>query len=97
MNRGGQTVAALVIERYDPSSAQLAASANNETRGSVLFLNVGQALSGSFATIQRVPVGVSGSRIEVVDSAQGGRWVFVSISNGGAERGTFVRFELLNQ
>ena len=45
----------------------------------------------------RVPVGVSGSRIEVVDSAQGGRWVFVSISNGGADRGTFARFELLSQ
>jgi hypothetical protein len=97
INRAGQTIAALIIERYDPSAAQLAASANNETRGSALFLDVGQALNGTFTKVVRTPVGVSGSRIEVVDSAQGGRWVFVSISNGGADRGTFARFELLAQ
>jgi DNA-binding beta-propeller fold protein YncE len=95
VSRGGQTVAALIVERYDPSSAQIAASTANETRGSTLFMDVGQALSGNFAKIARLPVGASGSRIEVVDSAQGGRWVFVSISNGGADRGTFARFELM--
>lgn len=97
VHRGGETVAALIVERYDPSSAQTSASPVNETRGSVLFLDVAQALNGSFTKIDRVPVGVSGSRIEVVDSAQGGRWIFVSISNGGGNRGTFARFELLNQ
>jgi len=97
VNRGGQTIAALIIERYDPSSAQLAASPSNETRGSALFLDVGQALNGVFTKIVRTPIGVTGSRVEVVDSAQGGRWVFVSISNGGADRGTFARFELLTQ
>jgi DNA-binding beta-propeller fold protein YncE len=98
VNRGGQTVAALIVERYDPSAAQLAASPNNETRGSVLFLDAGQALNGTITKIgDRVPVGVSGSHVEVVDSAQGGRWIFVSISNGGADRGTFARFELLSQ
>jgi len=97
VNRGGQKVAAFIIERYDPSGAQIAASPNNETQGSVLFLDVGQALAGTFTKVGRVPVGVSGSRVEVVDSAQSGRWVFVSISNGGAGRGTFARFELLTQ
>ena len=97
VHRGGQLVAAVVIERYDPSPAQIAASSSNETRGSVLFLDVGQALNGSFTKIDRLPGGVSGSRMEVIDSAQGGRWIFVSISNGGGNRGTFARFELLTQ
>ena len=95
--RGGQTVAAFVIERYDPSSAQLAASPNNERRGSVLFLDVGQALTGSFAKIDRVPVGVPGSHLEVIDSADHGHWIFVSISNGGGDKGTIARLELLGQ
>jgi len=97
VHRGGQLVAAVVIERYDPSPAQIAASSSNETRGSVLFLDVGQALNGSFTKIDRLSGGVSGSRLEVIDSAQGGRWIFVSISNGGGPRGTFARFELLSQ
>jgi len=97
VNRGGQLVAAVVIECYDPSAAQLAASTSNETRGSLLVLDVGQALNGIFTKIDRLPGGVSGSRLEVIDSAQGGRWIFVSISNGGGNRGTFARFELLTQ
>jgi DNA-binding beta-propeller fold protein YncE len=97
VHRGGQLVAAVVIERYDPSPAQISASTSNETRGSVLFLDVAQALNGSFTKIDRLSAGVSGSRLEVIDSAQGGRWIFVSISNGGGDRGTFARFELLNQ
>jgi hypothetical protein len=95
IHRGGQTVAVLVIERYDPSAAQLAASPVNERRGSVLFLEAGQALNGVFPKIDRVPIGVSGSRLEGLESAQGGRWIFVSISNGGGDRGTFARLELL--
>jgi DNA-binding beta-propeller fold protein YncE len=97
INRGGQTVAAFVIERYDPSAAQLAASPNNESRGSVLLLDVAQALNGTFGKIERIPVGVTGARLEVSDTAQGGRWLFVSISNGGGDRGTFARLELLAQ
>jgi hypothetical protein len=86
-----------VIERYDPSAAQLAASPNNESRGSVLLLDVAQALNGTFGKIERIPVGVTGARLEVSDTAQGGRWLFVSISNGGGDRGTFARLELLAQ
>jgi hypothetical protein len=97
VNRGDQLVAALVIERYDPSAAQISTTLPNETRGSVLFLDVAQALNGTFSKIERVPAGVSGSHLEVIDSAQGGRWIFVSISNGGGDRGTFARFELLTQ
>jgi DNA-binding beta-propeller fold protein YncE len=97
VNRGGQMIAALVIERYDPSAAQISSSPSNETRGSLLLLDVGQALDGVFSKIARIPAGVSGSRLEVIDSAQGGRWIFVSISNGGGDRGTFARFELLVQ
>lgn len=93
--RGGQLVAAVVIERYDPSPTQIGTTLPNETRGSVLFLDVAQALNGTFNKIDRVSAGVSGSRLEVIDSAQGGRWIFVSISNGGGERGTVARFELL--
>lgn len=94
VQRGGQTVAALVIERYDASAAQKAAASDNESRGSVLFLDVAQALNGTFGVIQRVPAGVSGSRLEVIDSAEGGRWIFVSISNGGGSKGTLARLEL---
>lgn len=97
VNRCGEVVAALAIERYDPSAAQLAASPVNETRGSVLFMDAGQVLDGVFSVIGRLPVGVSGSRIEVIDSADHGRWFFVSISNGGGTRGTLARFELLSQ
>lgn len=97
VQRGGKTIAVFVIERYDPSPAQLAASANNETRGSVLFLDAGQALSGIFEKIERVSVGVARARLEVIDSAQAGRWIFISISNGGADRGTCARLELLTQ
>jgi hypothetical protein len=95
IHRGGQAVAALVIERYDPSAAQTAATPDNETRGSVLFIDAAQALDGMFPVIARVPAGVSGSRLEVIDSAEGGRWIFVSISNGGGTSGTFARLELL--
>ncbi len=94
VKRGAQFVAAVAIERYDPSAAQLAASSNNETRGSVLFLDAGQALNGAFPIIDRVPVGVSGARLEVIDSADHGRWLFVSISNGGGTNGTVARLEL---
>jgi DNA-binding beta-propeller fold protein YncE len=90
----GQTVCALAIERYDPSAAQLAASPVNETRGSVLFMDVGRALNELFPVIDRLPVGVSGARIEVIDSADHGRWFFVSISNGGGTNGTVARLEL---
>jgi hypothetical protein len=96
VNRGGQVVAAMVIERYDASTFQLA-TPGNESRGSLLLVDAAQALNGVLPKIDRVGVGVAGSRIEVIDSAQGGRWVFVSISNGGADRGTFARFELLTQ
>lgn len=94
VNRCGQVVAGLAIERYDPSAAQLAASPVNETRGSVLFMDAGQALNGVFPVIDRLPVGVSGARIEVMDSADHGRWFFVSISNGGGTNGTVARLEL---
>jgi len=60
----------------------------------VLFLDAAQALSGTFDVIERVPVGAAGSRLEVIDSAQGGRWLFVSISNGGGSKGTVARLEL---
>jgi len=70
VNRGGKTVAALVVERYDPSAAQTSASTDNERRGSVLFLDAGQALSGVFGKIARVPVGVDGSHLEIIDSAR---------------------------
>ncbi|MGI8604031.1 MAG: YncE family protein [Verrucomicrobiales bacterium] len=98
VKRGNDLVAALVIERYDPSAAQVAAAtaaSPNETRGSVLFLEVDEALDGVFPIIDRVAVGVSGSRLEGIDSAQHGRWVFVSISNGGGDKGTVARLELL--
>jgi hypothetical protein len=94
VNRSGQMVAAVAIERYDPSAVQLAASASNETRGSVLFMDVAQALDGIFPVIDRLSVGVSGARIEVIDSADHGRWFFVSISNGGGANGTVARLEL---
>lgn len=94
VNRCNQMVAAVAIERYDPSAAQLAASTVNETRGSVLFMNAEQALDGIFPIIDRVPVGVTGSRIEVIDSADHGHWIFVSISNGGGTNGTVARLEL---
>jgi hypothetical protein len=97
VHRGGQTVACVVIERYDASSAQTSASSNNENRGSLLLLDAGQALDGVFSKLERVPLGVSGARLEVIDSAQGGRWIFVSISNGGGDRGTLARVELLTQ
>ena len=97
VNRGGSIVAAFVIERYDASNNQKAASPNNETRGSLLMLEVGQALDGIFTKIDRLAAGQEGSRLEVIDSAQGGRWIFVSISNGGRGNPTFARFELLAQ
>jgi len=94
VNRCREIVAAVAIERYDPSAAQLAASASNETRGSVLFLKGDEALDGVFRVLGRVPVGVSGGRIEVIDSADHGHWFFVSISNGGGTNGTVARLEL---
>jgi DNA-binding beta-propeller fold protein YncE len=97
VKRNTETIAAFVIERYDPSAAQLAASSDNETRGSVLFLEVSDALNGNFQVIKRVPIGESGSRLEGVDSAQHGRWIFVSISNGGGDKGTVARLELINK
>jgi hypothetical protein len=95
IERGGQTVAAVVIERYDPSSAQTAASTVNERRGSMLFLEASNAVGGVFGKIDRLPIGVEGSHLEIIDVAAGGRWIFVSISNGGGDRGTFARLELL--
>lgn len=95
VNRGGHFVAALVIERYDPSPVQLAASATNETRGSLLLLDVGNAVNGQITKLDRVPLGASGSRLEGIDSAKGGRWIYISISNGGGTKGTLARLELL--
>jgi len=97
VERGGQLISILVIERYQASAVQKAESDDNETRGSVLFLDAENALAGTFEIMERVPVGVDGSRLEVIDSAEGGRWIFVSISNGGGEKGTFARLELLTQ
>lgn len=90
-------IAALVIERYDPSSAQLAASIENETRGSVLFLNVTDALNDitSSNVMVRVPTGAEKSRLEGIDSAQHGRWIFVSVSNGGGANPSAARFEIV--
>ena len=98
VKRGNDVVAAFVIERYDPSPAQVAAAtpaSPNETRGSVLFLEVDAALAGAFPVVERIAVGVSGSRLEGIDSAQHGRWVFVSISNGGGQKGSAARLEVL--
>jgi hypothetical protein len=67
------------------------------TRGSVLLLEVSDAVNGNFQVIKRVPIGVPGSRLEGVDSAQHGRWIFVSISNGGGDAGTVARLELINK
>lgn len=97
VERCGRTVAAFVIERYDPSAAQAAASTANETRGSVMFMDVGTCLTGRFDVIDRLPVGVSGSHLEVIDSANHGRWIFVSISNGGGTSGTVARLELQSE
>lgn len=97
VKRNHHTVAALVIERYAASPAQNAASSSNETRGSFLFLEVSGALDGAFEVIERVPVGASGSTLEGVDSAQQGRWIFVSISNGGGTKGTVARLQLVNK
>lgn len=88
---GSALVAALVIERYDPSATQLAASPNNETRGSVLFFDVTDALNEQFVPLQRVPVGASGARLEAIDTAENGKWIFVSISNGGGPNATVAR------
>jgi hypothetical protein len=95
VNRGGLLVAAVVIERYDASPVQLAASTTNESRGSLLLLDVTNALGGEITTLDRLPIGVAGSRLEGIDSAKGGRWIFVSISNGGGPRGTVARLELI--
>ena len=104
VKRDNQTIAAFVIERYDPSAAQLAAPGDDESRGSVLFLEVSDALNGVFGVIERVPVGVPaspgskhGATLEGIDTAQHGRWIFVSISNGGGDKGTVARLELKNQ
>lgn len=94
VKRKGRLVAAVVVERYDPSSFQIAASAVNEVRGSVLFLDVSAALTSEFGLIDRVPVGAPGSRLEVIDSAREGRLFFVSISNGNALNGSAARLEL---
>jgi hypothetical protein len=95
VNRGGETVAALVIERYAASDAQKEASKDNESQGSVLFMDVAGALDQTFCLKERVPVGVSGSHLEVIASADHDRWIFVSISNGGGEKGTIARLELI--
>lgn len=105
VKRGNQTIAVFVIERYNPSAAQLAASPNFESRGSVLFLDVSDALAGKFGVIDRVQVGVpaspglpnTGATLEGIDTAQNGRWIFVSISNGGGDKGTVARLELINK
>ena len=105
VKRGNQTIAVFVIERYNPSAVQLAASSNFESRGSVLFLDVSGALNGDFGVIDRVPVGVpaspglpnTGATLEGIDTAQNGRWIFVSISNGGGDKGTVARLELINK
>jgi DNA-binding beta-propeller fold protein YncE len=97
VKRNNQTICAFVIERYNASATQLAASSTNESRGSVLFMEVSDALNGNFQVIERVPIGVEGSTLEGVDSAQNGRWIFVSISNGGGDKGTVARLELKNR
>jgi hypothetical protein len=104
VKRNNQLVAVVVIERYNPSAAQLAAPGDDETRGSVLFLDVGDVLDGNITVIDRVPVGVpapaglpnTGATLESLDTAQNGRWIFVSISNGGGAKGTLARLELKN-
>lgn len=94
VKRKGRLVAAIVVERYDPSSFQLAASSVNEVRGSVLFLDVTAALDSQFEIIDRVPVGAPGSRLEAIDSARKGRLFYVSISNGNALNGSAAQLEL---
>lgn len=95
VERGGETVAALVIERYAASNVQKEASPENESKGSVLFMEVSGALDRAFDLKERVPVGVSGSHLEVIASADHDRWIFVSISNGGGNKGTIARLELI--
>jgi hypothetical protein len=97
VSRGGLLVAAVVIERYDASPVQLAASTTNESRGSLLLLDVTNALDGELTKLDRLPIGVTGSRLEGIDSAKGGRWIFISISNGGGIKGTVARLELLEK
>ena len=71
----------------------------------MLFLDVSDALNGNFGVIDRVPVGVpaspglpnTGATLEGIDTAQNGRWIFVSISNGGGDKGTVARLELINK
>jgi DNA-binding beta-propeller fold protein YncE len=93
IQQGDSLIASLVIERYDPSTAQLGASLENETRGSVLFLEVSNVFDGTFSKLLRVPVGNSGSRLEAIETANEGKWIFVSISNGGGANPTFARIE----
>ncbi|HET6406817.1 MAG TPA: hypothetical protein VFG14_02965 [Chthoniobacteraceae bacterium] len=91
-------VAPLVIERYDPSAAQVTASTTNEVRGSVLFLDVTNVLSTGLTpanVLKRLRIGEPGSRLEGIDTAQHGRWIFVSISNGGGTKGSAVRLEII--
>jgi hypothetical protein len=98
VKRGRETIAALVIERYEASATQIANAAAAgevaESRGSVLFLEVSGALEGEFEVIDRVPIGEPGAFLEGIDSAGKGRWIFVSISNGGGDAGTVARLEL---
>jgi DNA-binding beta-propeller fold protein YncE len=98
VKRGNETIAVLVLERYEASETQTANAASAgevaESRGSVLFLEVSGALEGEFEVIDRVPIGEPGAFLEGIDSAQHGRWIFVSISNGGGDEGTVARLEL---
>ena len=94
VERGGITLGALVIERYQASDEQETNSPVNETNGSLLLLDVSDARNGVLGVLDRVPVGPGeGSRLEAIGSAEDGRWLFVSISNGGGEKGTFARIE----
>ncbi len=97
VERGGITLGALVIERYVASDLQEAtAPGANETNGSLMLLDLTDVLDGDIGVLGRVPVGpTEGSRLEAIDSAEAGRWIFISISNGGGDDGTFARLEIL--
>ena len=60
------------------------------------MLDLTNALDGEFTVIDRVPVGLEKkARLEAVGSSEGGRFIFVSISNGGGDEATIARIETL--
>ncbi len=98
VERGGITLGALIIERYKPSSEQKDNSRENENKGSLLLLNLDDVLNGNMQVIDRVAIGpVKKTRLEAIDTSEGGRWMFISISNGGGKEGTFARVEIIEE